>query len=98
MEHHMHPKNAPGSFKGVELVFGSIITILLLSFEPFAQQVIDIGSRRAILTNASGFVSTTNRFTMEGTRQDKTQLLAPAVLNCPFLVVRCACRRLSAGA
>ena len=68
----------------MELVFGSIITIPLLSFEPFTQKVIDIGSQRAILTNASGFVSTTNRFTVEGTRGDLTQLLAPTVLKLLF--------------
>ena len=62
--------------------FGSIITILLLTFEPFTQQVIDIGTQRAVLTNTSGFVSTANRFTMEGTRQDLTQWLPRGMLDC----------------
>jgi hypothetical protein len=59
--------------------FGSIITILLLTFEPFTQQVIDFNSQRAILTNNSGFVSTTNTFTEE-TRQDLTQWLPRGLL------------------
>lgn len=60
--------------------FGSIITILLLTFEPFTQQVIDINNQRAILTNTSGFVSTTNRFTMEGSRNNLTHWLPRGIL------------------
>ena len=58
---------------------GAIITILLLTFEPFTQQVIEIKNQRAILTNTSGFVSTTNTFKAE-VRQDLTEWLPRGLL------------------
>jgi hypothetical protein len=53
--------------------FGSIITILLLAFEPFTQQVIDFNTRRAILANTSGFVMRTSMFTDEGTTKEELE-------------------------
>jgi hypothetical protein len=58
--------------------FGSIITILLLAFEPFTQQVIDFNTRRAILANTSGFVMRTSTFIKEGFTNGSTEFYAKA--------------------
>jgi hypothetical protein len=42
---------------------GAIITILMLGFEPFTQQIIELHTQRTILSNTTGFVASTNFFT-----------------------------------
>lgn len=41
---------------------GAFVTILLLAFEPFAQQVVSFESRFAILHNSTGYVTKSNRW------------------------------------
>jgi hypothetical protein len=42
--------------------FGSLITVLMLAFEPFTQQVIELHSRETVLYNTTGYVSSTKTF------------------------------------
>jgi hypothetical protein len=42
--------------------FASAVTILMLAFEPFTQQVIEVHAQQAPLLNTSGFVSVANSF------------------------------------
>ncbi|KAF2014124.1 hypothetical protein BU24DRAFT_462940 [Aaosphaeria arxii CBS 175.79] len=42
---------------------GAIITILLLGFEPFTQQVIEVHSKNTALFNATGYVTRTDSYT-----------------------------------
>jgi hypothetical protein len=42
---------------------GAIITVLMLGFEPFTQQIIELHTQRTILSNTTGFVASTYFFT-----------------------------------
>jgi hypothetical protein len=43
--------------------FGSVITVCMLGFEPFTQQVIELHTQKAPILGSMGFVSSTNQFT-----------------------------------
>ncbi|KAJ8107390.1 hypothetical protein OPT61_g8900 [Boeremia exigua] len=52
--------------------FGCVITVLMLAFEPFTQQIIEMQAQRAVLVNATGFVSVTDNFTVVNLQHDLT--------------------------
>jgi hypothetical protein len=52
--------------------FGSAITVLMLGFEPFTQQIIELHTQEAVLLNTTGFVASTNSFTSSALTGNKT--------------------------
>jgi len=50
--------------RAVLAAFASMVTILMLAFEPFAQQIIEVHAQEAALTNTSGFVSSAPGFSI----------------------------------